>query len=67
VAFQVIQDALLIHGHGGYCDEHPFQQMLRDVLAFEMIGGTEQLMKLIVAREVAGPTTVPECMVEDLV
>jgi hypothetical protein len=28
------KDALLIHGHSAYSDDHPFQQMFRDVLAF---------------------------------
>ena len=59
VAFQVIEDALLIHGHAGYSDDYPFQQMLRDAIAFEMIAGQEQVIKLIIAREVLGRDFAP--------
>jgi cyclohexanecarboxyl-CoA dehydrogenase len=60
VAFQVIENALLIHGHAGYSDDHPFQQMLRDVAAFEMIPGSEQILKLIIAQRVIGKVAVPD-------
>ena len=59
-AYQIIEDALLIHGHAGYSDDYPFQQMLRDVIAFEMIGGTEEANKLIIARRVIGKGAIPE-------
>jgi cyclohexanecarboxyl-CoA dehydrogenase len=59
-AYQTIQDSLLIHGHAGYCDDHPFQQMLRDIVAFEMVSGTEQMLKLIVSHEAIGPIAVPD-------
>jgi cyclohexanecarboxyl-CoA dehydrogenase len=59
VAFKVIEDALLIHGHSGYSDDLPFQQMLRDVTGFEMIAGTEQILKLIIAQRVIGKVAVP--------
>ena len=59
VAFQVIEDALLVHGHAGYSDDHPFQQMLRDVIAFEMIAGHEQVTKLIIAQEMIGRVAIP--------
>jgi cyclohexanecarboxyl-CoA dehydrogenase len=64
VAYQVIQDSLLIHGHAGYSDDHPFQQMLRDVVAFEMISGTEQMLKLIVSRETMGQVAMPDTVSE---
>lgn len=60
VATAVIENALLLHGHAGYSDEHPFEQMLRDVVGLEMVAGTEQLMKLVIARWVAGDRAVPE-------
>jgi cyclohexanecarboxyl-CoA dehydrogenase len=59
-AHQVIQDSLLIHGHAGYCDDHPFQQMLRDTVAFEMISGTEHILKLIIGHETMGSVAVPD-------
>jgi len=60
IAYEVIQDSLLIHGHAGYCDDHPFQQMLRDIVAFEMISGTENILKLIVSHETIGSMAVPD-------
>ena len=59
-AYQVIEDALLIFGHAGYSDEHPFQQMLRDVIAFELIGGSEDMMKLVIARKTVGKVVIPD-------
>jgi cyclohexanecarboxyl-CoA dehydrogenase len=58
-AREVIENALLLHGHAGYTDEYPLQQMLRDVVAFEMIGGTEETMKLIIAQNVVGKGVIP--------
>jgi cyclohexanecarboxyl-CoA dehydrogenase len=60
IATQVVQDCLLIHGHAGYCTELPFQQILRDLVGFEMISGTQEMLKLIVSREAVGPVAVPE-------
>ena len=62
-AYQVIEDALLIHGHAGYSDDHPFQQMLRDVIAFELIGGTKEMMKMVIAQNTIGKEGIPDMMV----
>jgi cyclohexanecarboxyl-CoA dehydrogenase len=62
IAYETIQDSLLIHGHAGYCDDHPFQQMLRDIVAFEMISGTENILKLIVSHEGIGAVAVPDSL-----
>jgi cyclohexanecarboxyl-CoA dehydrogenase len=59
-ACKIIEDSLLIHGHAGYSDDYPLQQMLRDVVAFEMIGGTEEAMKLIIAQKVTGKRAIPD-------
>ena len=61
-----IQDSLLIHGHAGFCDEHPFQQMLRDIVGFEMISGTEQMLKLIISHEAIGPVGVPDAVLAQI-
>jgi cyclohexanecarboxyl-CoA dehydrogenase len=61
-AYRIIEDALLIHGHYGYSDEYPFQQMLRDVLAFQMIPGTGQTLQLLIAEDVIGTAAVPREM-----
>lgn len=59
-AYKIIEHALLIHGHAGYTDDYPFQQMLRDIIAFEIIGGTENIMKLIIAEKVMGKIAIPD-------
>jgi cyclohexanecarboxyl-CoA dehydrogenase len=66
VAFQVIENAILIHGHTGFSDDLPLQQMMRDAIAFEMISGTEQLTKLIIAQNIAGRSAVPDGLAEFL-
>ena len=62
IAYETIQDSLLIHGHAGYCDDYPFQQMLKDIVAFEMISGTENILKLIVSYEGIGAVAVPDSL-----
>jgi cyclohexanecarboxyl-CoA dehydrogenase len=59
VAFDVIKDCLLLHGHAGYSDDFPHQQRLRDVLGLQIGDGTAQIMKLIIAREKVGRIAVP--------
>ena len=59
VAYEAIQQCLLLHGHGGYSKDLPHQQRLRDVLGLQIGDGTAQIMKLIIARERAGRSAVP--------
>ena len=54
LAFDVVQTCLLLHGHGGYSTELPFEQRLRDVLGLQIGDGTAQIMKLVIARHKAG-------------
>lgn len=54
LAFDIVQQCLLTHGHGGYSTELPFEQRLRDVLGMQIGDGTAQIMKMIIAREHAG-------------
>ena len=54
VAFNAVHDAILIHGHIGYSEEHPLEQRLRDVMGFEYADGTAEIMKIIIARELMG-------------
>jgi len=66
-AYKIIEDSLLIHGHAGYSEDYPLQQMLRDVVAFEIIGGTEEAMKLIIAQEVIGKRAIPDALTDSFV
>jgi cyclohexanecarboxyl-CoA dehydrogenase len=60
VGYDVIKHALIIHGHSGYCDDLPLERMLRDITAFQIIGGADQLMKLIIAHKTIGRVAVPD-------
>jgi cyclohexanecarboxyl-CoA dehydrogenase len=59
VAFDVIHQCLLLHGHSGYSSELPHQQRLRDVLGLQIGDGTAQIQKMIIARERVGRVAVP--------
>ncbi len=59
VAFDAIHSALLVHGHYGYSRELPHQQRLRDVLGLQIGDGTQQIQKMIIAREKIGRVAVP--------
>lgn len=51
LAFDVIKQCLLAHGHTGYGEDLPFAQRLRDVMGLQIGDGTAQIMKNIIARE----------------
>jgi alkylation response protein AidB-like acyl-CoA dehydrogenase len=50
-ATEAIHRCLLLHGHRGYSMDLPIQQRLRDVIGWQIGDGAEEVMKLIVARE----------------
>jgi cyclohexanecarboxyl-CoA dehydrogenase len=52
--FDVCHDALLMHGHVGYTDEHPAQQRLRDILAADIGEGMANVQRIILARKLIG-------------
>lgn len=56
LAFDIVQQCLLLHGHGGYSTDLPFEQRLRDVLGLQIGDGTAQIMKMVIARVKTGET-----------
>ena len=54
IAFEIVHQCLLTHGHGGYGRDYPFEQRLRDVLGLQIGDGTAQIMKMIIARQKLG-------------
>ena len=50
-AMKVTTDALQIAGGYGYMKEFPFERMMRDAKITQIYEGTNQIMKLIIARE----------------
>jgi cyclohexanecarboxyl-CoA dehydrogenase len=59
VAFETTHRCLLTHGHSGYSRDLPHQQRMRDILGLMIGDGTEQIQKMIVAREKVGRVAVP--------
>ncbi len=50
-AFEVVNDALQIHGGYGYSSEFPLERMLRDVRALQLGGGTNEILKNRIAAQ----------------
>lgn len=59
LAFEVLHQCVLLHGHAGYSNDYPHQMRMRDVMGLEIGDGTAQIMKIIIAREKAGRIAVP--------
>ena len=59
LAFDVVKQCLLAHGHTGWGEDLPFAQRLRDVLGLQIGDGTAQIMKNIIAREYLPKRRVP--------
>lgn len=51
LAFDVIKQCMLAHGHTGWGEDMPFSQRMRDVLGLQIGDGTAQIMKNIIARQ----------------
>lgn len=50
--FQVINEALQLHGGYGYLKDYPVQQYLRDSRVHMILEGTNEVMRLLIARHV---------------
>lgn len=51
-AMKITTDALQIAGGYGYMREYPFERMMRDAKITQIYEGTNQIMKLIISREI---------------
>lgn len=58
VAARAINDCIVMHGHVGWSDDLPLQQMLVDVGGLQIGDGTPQIQKLVIAREMFGRDNV---------
>ncbi|MBY4895580.1 acyl-CoA dehydrogenase family protein [Cupriavidus sp. AU9028] len=50
IGFQVCNEALQIHGGYGYLREYPLERLLRDARVHQILEGTNEIMRVIVAR-----------------
>jgi cyclohexanecarboxyl-CoA dehydrogenase len=59
VTADVIRQCLVLHGNYGYSRDLPIEQRLRDVLGWQIGDGAENVMKLIIVRELFGKDVAP--------
>ncbi len=50
VGFAVCNEALQIHGGYGYIGEYPLERYLRDARVHQILEGTNEIMRVIIAR-----------------
>ncbi|MFT3804511.1 MAG: acyl-CoA dehydrogenase family protein [Burkholderiaceae bacterium] len=50
VGFAVCNDALQLHGGYGYIREYPIERLVRDTRVHQILEGTNEIMRMIVAR-----------------
>ena len=51
VGFKVANDALQIHGGYGYLRDYPVERVVRDLRVHQILEGTNEIMRVITARE----------------
>lgn len=52
VGFDVVNQALQLHGGYGYLKEFPIERYLRDLRVHQILEGTNEIMRVIIARDV---------------
>ena len=53
-AFDICNDALQLHGGYGYIREYPIERFLRDVRVHQILEGTNEIMRVVIARKLLG-------------
>ena len=54
VGFEVVNGCLQLHGGYGYLRDHPIERVLRDVRVHQILEGTNEIMRVIVSRDLLG-------------
>ncbi|RLA47852.1 MAG: acyl-CoA dehydrogenase [Gammaproteobacteria bacterium] len=52
VGFQVCNEALQLHGGYGYLREYPIERFVRDTRVHQILEGTNEIMRVIIARRI---------------
>jgi len=50
--FEVVNNALQMHGGYGYLKDYPVEQFLRDIRVNQILEGTNQVMQMLIARSI---------------
>lgn len=53
--FDVVNDALQLHGGYGYLKEYPIERFLRDLRVHQILEGTNEIMMHIIQRSLLKP------------
>ncbi len=54
-AFDVANQALQLHGGYGYLKDYPLERIVRDLRVHQILEGTNEIMRVIIARELFKP------------
>ena len=49
--FEVANEALQLHGGYGYLRDYPLERIVRDLRVHQILEGTNEIMRVIIARE----------------
>ena len=52
--FDVVNGCLQLHGGYGYLRDHPIERVLRDLRVHQILEGTNEVMRVIVSRDMLG-------------
>ena len=52
--FRICNEALQLHGGYGYLKDYPIERFLRDARVHQILEGTNEIMRVIIARRLAG-------------
>ncbi|MFL6799044.1 MAG: acyl-CoA dehydrogenase family protein [Xanthobacteraceae bacterium] len=52
--FETVNGCLQLHGGYGYLRDHPIERVMRDLRVHQILEGTNEVMRLIVARDMLG-------------
>lgn len=55
LGFRICNEALQIHGGYGYIREYPLERHVRDVRVHQILEGTNEIMRVIIARRLLAP------------
>jgi alkylation response protein AidB-like acyl-CoA dehydrogenase len=53
--FDVVNDALQLHGGYGYLRDFPIERVLRDLRVHQILEGTNEIMRVVISRELLKP------------
>jgi alkylation response protein AidB-like acyl-CoA dehydrogenase len=58
-AMQVTTDAVQLLGGYGYTADFPVERYMREAKVLQIVEGTNQIQRLVIARHLAGPESTP--------